>query len=184
VLAAVPNGHNVGGRGNKNFVPKPQSFNNDEHANGVTTSDEASSNENTPLIPPHVIASSPLNHSSSSSSIINGLEALTSAMPEFTKVVEGEHDHCAEYSCNCSNIPLAISQNLSNLYAVKTAKGHVNVQIGGQLQTAVTGMVDALSNLDRILTSKIPMAYSVHLRRKYILLFNHVRLPSLMLMRL
>jgi predicted membrane chloride channel (bestrophin family) len=57
----------------------------------------------------------------------------------------------------------------------KVAKNQISAMIGGNILASVTSLVDILTNLDRILTTKTPLAYAIHL--KQILLLYTIFLP-------
>ncbi|KAJ3277768.1 hypothetical protein HDU76_010181, partial [Blyttiomyces sp. JEL0837] len=99
--------------------------------------------------------------------------SLTKNLPQF--LIAEESSHSFDYSCGCSNIPLAIAQNLTTVIVTKVNKNQIPALVGNGLLASMTGMVDCLTNLDRILTTKIPMAYAIHL--KQILTLYTIMLP-------
>ncbi|KAJ3344918.1 hypothetical protein HDU91_007517, partial [Kappamyces sp. JEL0680] len=67
------------------------------------------------------------------------------------------------------NIPLEISFHISQHISALRAREAVDAVQMGQMIVAVNGMVDVLSNLERIRSSPIPLAYSIHLRQTVVL---------------
>ncbi|KAJ3194184.1 hypothetical protein HK101_003304 [Irineochytrium annulatum] len=98
---------------------------------------------------------------------------LGETSPEDDQPFDGHHR--THYACGCTNVPLAISQNLTSLISAKLSKSTISPVVGGAVLSAITNMVDVLTNLDRILTTRIPMAYALHLR--HILILYTVLLP-------
>ncbi|KAJ3118905.1 RNA polymerase II subunit A C-terminal domain phosphatase [Phlyctochytrium bullatum] len=86
-----------------------------------------------------------------------------------------EDNHRSNYSCGCTNVPITISHNLTSLITGKMAKGTMSAVVGGASLSAITSLVDVVTNLDRILTTKIPLAYHLHL--KHILFLYILLLP-------
>ncbi|KAI9224087.1 Bestrophin, RFP-TM, chloride channel-domain-containing protein [Blastocladiella britannica] len=72
----------------------------------------------------------------------------------------------------CSNIPVDISHLLSAYIITQRRREKVDVPQYGAMTSLLSNMVDTISNLERVLTSPIPLAYSVHLKQAlYIYLF-------------
>ncbi|KAI8840572.1 Bestrophin/UPF0187 [Chytridium lagenaria] len=88
---------------------------------------------------------------------------------------DDEVPHLSNYACGCTNVPIVISSNLTSLITGKMAKGTISAVVGGACLSSITSMVDVHTNLDRILTTKIPLAYHLHL--KHILMLYILLLP-------
>ncbi|KAJ3096528.1 hypothetical protein HDU97_005789 [Phlyctochytrium planicorne] len=86
-----------------------------------------------------------------------------------------DDQHLSNYACGCTNVPISIASNLTSLITGKMAKGTITAVVGGACLSSITSMVDVLTNLDRILTTKIPLAYHLHL--KHILMLYISLLP-------
>ncbi|KAI9336185.1 Bestrophin, RFP-TM, chloride channel-domain-containing protein [Zopfochytrium polystomum] len=103
-------------------------------------------------------------------------QVLSIHLPQF--LVADESDHAIDYSCGCTNIPLVIAQTLTAQihYSLTAATPPtVNPLFANPILASITTLVDAMTNLDRILTTKIPLAYALHL--KQILLLYTLALP-------
>ncbi|KAJ3191214.1 hypothetical protein HDU67_005959, partial [Dinochytrium kinnereticum] len=95
---------------------------------------------------------------------------------ESTPLIHEEEDnHRSNYACGCTNVPISISSNITSLITGKMAKGTISAVVGGACLSSITSLVDVCTNLDRILTTKIPLAYHLHLR--HILMLYIALLP-------
>ncbi|KZS91456.1 UPF0187-domain-containing protein [Sistotremastrum niveocremeum HHB9708] len=61
------------------------------------------------------------------------------------------------------NVPLEISLYLSSYIAALQNRKSIDVATTNQLLNSLNGLVDALTGLERILTTPIPFSYSIHL---------------------
>ncbi|ORZ37002.1 Bestrophin, RFP-TM, chloride channel-domain-containing protein [Catenaria anguillulae PL171] len=83
--------------------------------------------------------------------------------------VEDEHEMAAaaaqEDECDRSNIPMDISHLLAAYVITQRKRERVDIPQFGVLTTTISNLVDTVTNLERILTSPIPIAYTVHLKQ-------------------
>ncbi|KAJ3044913.1 hypothetical protein HDV00_000195 [Rhizophlyctis rosea] len=77
--------------------------------------------------------------------------------------------HKSDYSCGCVNLPEAVLDQIGAWIALKLKEDKINLMIGGTFIGLLNALGDATTNLDRILTTKIPMAYAIHLRQALVI---------------
>ncbi|KAI9337870.1 Bestrophin, RFP-TM, chloride channel-domain-containing protein [Zopfochytrium polystomum] len=73
--------------------------------------------------------------------------------------------HFSDHRCNCLNIPLAIIDQLAILFAAKARAEEIPGPVSVTLQSQLNTLVEAYTNQERILSTKIPLAYGLHLRQ-------------------
>ncbi|KAJ3191983.1 hypothetical protein HK101_007212 [Irineochytrium annulatum] len=117
----------------------------------------------------------PVKKGMSTSHPVGSTSLINDTTPLLGEITDNPDTHKSNYACGCTNVPLAISQSLTSLISGKLAKGTISPVVGGAVLSAITSMVDVLTNLDRILTTKIPQAYAIHL--KHILTLYILLLP-------
>ncbi|KAJ3046832.1 hypothetical protein HK097_000476 [Rhizophlyctis rosea] len=76
--------------------------------------------------------------------------------------------HRSDYSCGCVNLPEAVLDQIGAWIALKLKEEKINLMIGGTFIGLLNALGDATTNLDRILTTKIPLAYAIHLRQSLV----------------
>jgi putative membrane protein len=83
--------------------------------------------------------------------------------------------HVPEFSTNADmfqnvdNLPLELSFHLSQHCAKLRKNDMIDIPQYSNTITALSGMVDCLSNLERIWKSPLPISYSIHLRQTVLL---------------
>ncbi|KAL2917811.1 hypothetical protein HK105_202684 [Polyrhizophydium stewartii] len=78
--------------------------------------------------------------------------------------------HVPEYARGAThpwveNLPLEIIRKITQFVQLAKRSDWADVPTTNAMQTAITGLVDCLSNLERIGSSPIPLAYSIHLKQ-------------------
>ncbi|KAL7749187.1 hypothetical protein RI367_005338 [Sorochytrium milnesiophthora] len=63
------------------------------------------------------------------------------------------------------NLPIDISHLLSAYIVSQRKKEHIDVPQFGVMINTMSSMIDTLTNLERILTTPIPLAYNIHLKQ-------------------
>jgi putative membrane protein len=68
-----------------------------------------------------------------------------------------------------TNLPLEISFHLQSYVAYARKTEQIDVPIQGQMLTSISALIDCLTSFERIRTSPIPFAYSIHLKQTLLL---------------
>ncbi|KAL2917898.1 hypothetical protein HK105_202311 [Polyrhizophydium stewartii] len=66
---------------------------------------------------------------------------------------------------NVENLPLEISYHISSYISRCRRSGYIDVPTANSMMGSLSGMIDCLSNAERIRNSPIPLAYSIHLKQ-------------------
>ncbi|KAJ3289278.1 hypothetical protein HK104_007570 [Borealophlyctis nickersoniae] len=77
--------------------------------------------------------------------------------------------HRSDYSCGCVNLPDAVLDQIGAYIQSKLKSEQINLMIGGTLIGLLNGLQDTVANLHRILTTKLPLAYAIHLRHALVI---------------
>ncbi|KAJ1565108.1 hypothetical protein HK405_013139, partial [Cladochytrium tenue] len=83
--------------------------------------------------------------------------------------------HLFDYSCSCVNIPIAIVDQLAILIAAKSRAEEIPGPVAVTLQSMLNSLIEAFTSMDRILATRIPLSYGLHLRE--VLIFYCLFLP-------
>jgi len=67
------------------------------------------------------------------------------------------------------NMPLELTYHISSFVAKKKAQDKIDVSTTTVMTNAISGMVDCLSQFERILRTPIPAAYSIHLKQTLVI---------------
>jgi putative membrane protein len=87
------------------------------------------------------------------------LHHLVVHLPEFRNEMEAVPDH----------LPLDISYHLAAYVTKCRQTDRADIPTSGNMLTALSGMVDCLTNFERIRTTPVPIAYSIHLKQTLML---------------
>ncbi|KAI9203282.1 Bestrophin, RFP-TM, chloride channel-domain-containing protein [Polychytrium aggregatum] len=73
-------------------------------------------------------------------------------------------EHFHDYACGCINLPLEICHMLISFINESRRLEQVHFINGSSMLNHVLTLIDAMTGLERILTTPIPIAYTLHLR--------------------
>ncbi|KAJ3118745.1 hypothetical protein HDU96_009334 [Phlyctochytrium bullatum] len=107
----------------------------------------------------------------SSISGISGAAAhACEAQPLLPSELPHIHDqHHSDYRCGCASLPLAIINQLSVFNASKLKKDEISPAMSSSLHSLINAVVENITGMDRILATRIPHAYGLHLRQVLVL---------------
>ncbi|KAJ3412455.1 hypothetical protein HDV05_000709 [Chytridiales sp. JEL 0842] len=92
------------------------------------------------------------------------LGPLLEHLPDFSEARDS--DPASE---EVSNLPLEISFHLQSYVAYCRKTEQIDVAVQGQMLNSISALVDSLTSFERIRTSPIPFAYSIHLKQTLLL---------------
>ncbi|KAJ3089334.1 hypothetical protein HK102_006633 [Quaeritorhiza haematococci] len=91
----------------------------------------------------------------------------------------GEKDHQFDYTCGCSRLPMEIANLLAAYVKERRRKDQIHFMVAAGMNGSIGTLTDAVSGLERILSTPVPLAYSLHLRHAVVLYL--IFLPFLLL---
>ncbi|KAJ3101044.1 hypothetical protein HDU97_001687 [Phlyctochytrium planicorne] len=84
---------------------------------------------------------------------------LPASLPNFAE------RHHIDFRCGCTSIPLTVINQLSVFNASKLKKDEISPAMSASLHAQINAIVDAVTGMERILATRIPHAYGLHLRQ-------------------
>ncbi|KAI8837825.1 Bestrophin/UPF0187 [Chytridium lagenaria] len=77
--------------------------------------------------------------------------------------------HHSDFRCGCVSLPLMIMNQLSVFNASKQKQDHISPAMSASLHSQINAVIENITGMDRILSTRIPHAYGLHLRQVLVL---------------
>ncbi|KAI8806999.1 Bestrophin, RFP-TM, chloride channel-domain-containing protein [Cladochytrium replicatum] len=97
--------------------------------------------------------------------------SLKSSKMEFNPVFDNDYDveHTHEFLCGCVRVPNLINELLTAFVRSKRAKDQIHFMMGSNMYGLSNQLQEMVSSLERILSTPLPLAYSLHLKHAMML---------------